>query len=157
MTRPFDRGQSTALSCRWIVSVGGLFCGGLLGVMLVFAMPVHTTQASRAVLSIAETSQDLRHNDLRQRWSLTFSVANQGDRRLVLNEIGSHCGCDDDPPRTIVIQPGDRVDIELILDTRTAIGPVQSVKSFTTNDPSRPRLDLTVSAFLVDKATRPTE
>ena len=74
-----------------------------------------------------------------------FSVKNAGTRRLVL-ELESE-GCCDEPSdrRQIVVPPGLSRVIEVRVDTNQWHGRMRQVVHYTTNDPSKPRLTLTLN------------
>ena len=102
--------------------------------------------APQASLSLANTVRDLGPVSDQKEWEIAFPVRNAGARRLVLNEVDLACDCGDPTLRTIVVQPRETVNLVVRLNSRSAVGPVENVASFTTNDKSCPRLNLTVRA-----------
>jgi hypothetical protein len=74
---------------------------------------------------------------------------------LVINEIDLECGCRDPIRRTILVPPGETVEANVTLDTRFATGPIEKIASFTTSDPTQPRFDLTVRAWVDAANTTP--
>jgi hypothetical protein len=81
-------------------------------------------------------------------WSVPFQIRNSGTRRLIINEIDATCGCGDPVRVTHIIPPGDGIEVNLSLDTRTATGSVEEVASYTTSDPAHPRFELVVRAWV---------
>ncbi|MGV3486133.1 MAG: DUF1573 domain-containing protein [Planctomycetaceae bacterium] len=108
---------------------------------------------ARAVLSAVATHYDLGQTAADSRWQLVFPIRNLGTRRLVLNELDTGCDCGDDPHSSIVVPPGGTVELVVPLDTLQAAGPVESERSFTTNDPRWPRLELKARALVAGSPT----
>lgn len=98
-----------------------------------------------AVLSAASTHYHLGQTSAATQWQIVFPIRNLGARRLVLNELDPGCDCGD-ALHTIVVPPLETAEITVFLDTHNAVGLVESEKSFTTNDPQMPRLELKVDA-----------
>ncbi len=133
------------LFCVTILLAAALICGlTRLRTWLVDAAGGDV--ASRAAVSIANTVLDLGPVGDQKEWEITFPLRNAGARRLVLNEVDLACDCGDPTLRTIVVQPRETVNLVVRLNTRSAVGPVENVARFTTNDKSCPRLNLTVRA-----------
>jgi hypothetical protein len=73
----------------------------------------------------------------------TFTLENRGTAPLEIRHVRNTCAC------TVlevpsVIAPGAKAEITLELDTETLTGPASTVINLFTNDPTAPRLDLTV-------------
>ncbi|HUG89896.1 MAG TPA: DUF1573 domain-containing protein [Planctomycetaceae bacterium] len=76
----------------------------------------------------------------------TFRVHNAGSQRLVINE--DRCGrCGPSGQRSsLLVAPGETATIEIDFHAPRAAGDVQHVVRYTTNDPERPRFQLTLRA-----------
>lgn len=103
----------------------------------------------RATVLIPEPVQTLGQISDRKQWQIIFPVRNSGDMRLVLNELDLDCGCGNKTKRSVLVPPGKTTKISVLLDTRFAAGSVENCVSFTTNDPTQPRVTLTVRAFVL--------
>jgi hypothetical protein len=114
--------------------------------------PPHYSHAS---LRLSYDIHDLGHTALQQEWRVPFQIRNFGTRRLVINEIDLECGCRDPIRRTILVPPGETVEANVTLDTRFAAGPIEKTASFTTSDPTHPRFELTVRAWVDAAETTP--
>lgn len=136
---------------RWggltAVAAVALTCG-LIGIDPPLAKTSLGSQEPRADLAIGSTVHHLGLIGDRDAWQVRFPVRNIGARRLVLNEIDSECGCGDRMLRTMVVDPGEIVNLIVRLHPRSASEAVEKTVCFTTNDPRHPRLDLTVSAMV---------
>ncbi len=107
-----------------------------------------TPSAAQTARCVAEPLQDLGHITAQKEWEIVFPIRNAGARRLVLNEQDPECNCGDRDRRMILVPPGATADVTVTLDTRFAAGPIESTVAFTTNDPARPSLNLTVRAWV---------
>jgi hypothetical protein len=104
--------------------------------------------AQPAVVSLTNTHRDLGPTSQRKLWEAAFAVHNAGGQRLVVNQLDTACDCGERSLRTFLVAPGETVDLIVTLDTRLGGGEVENVASFTTNDPQRPRFDLTLRAIV---------
>jgi len=119
----------------------------LFAVILVIRSRQSQIQPSHASLSLSTNVVDLGRTSARREWRVPFQVCNSGDKRLVINEVDAAC-CGDSARETIIIPPGETVEVAVNLDTRFGTGPVENIASFTTSDPDHPRFNLTVRAFV---------
>jgi hypothetical protein len=111
----------------------------------------HTDPGSlAATVSLASTHRDLGTTSESNLWEVAFPVHNIGGRRLVVNQLDTTCDCSERSLKTILVAPGETVDLIVTLDTRMANGEVENIASFTTSDPNHPYLHLTVRAVVVD-------
>jgi hypothetical protein len=101
-----------------------------------------------ASLVLPKTVRDLGRTSTRQERGVPFQIRNVGTRRLVINEVDAGCGCGDPRRKTVIIPPGESVEVTVTLDTRFANGPVENIATFTTSDPGHPRFDLIVRAWV---------
>lgn len=101
-----------------------------------------------ATVSLGSTLRDFGRTSQLKLWKAAFPVGNSGGQRLVINELDTTCDCGERSLRTFLVAPGETVDLIVTLDTRFARGEVENIASFTTNDPQRPRLNLTLRAFV---------
>jgi hypothetical protein len=124
---------------------------GIAVVVGFLALAMYRTGDARpnaASLVMSDRVRDLGPTSIREERGVSFPIRNAGTRRLVLNELDQQCGCGDRVQRTILVAPGETVEVNVPLDTRFATGAVENSASFTTNDPAHPRFKLTVRAFV---------
>ena len=86
----------------------------------------------------------VQRNELR---SVEFAIRNGLTKRLVINELDAGCGCSDSLTQPLIVPPGESASLTVVLDVGSATGPIEKRVVFTTNDPSRPRFDVTVLAL----------
>ena len=131
-----------------------VFCwiGGSSAIRHGFVENEKSSTRKRAIILIPQPVQTLGQISDRKVWQMLFSVQNQGNARIVLNESDLECGCGENPKRTLIIPPGETMQIAVPLDTRFSAGPVENRVSFTTNDPTQPRITLTARAFVATPA-----
>lgn len=95
----------------------------------VVAQPVHDA-------GVVPTGQQIVHD---------FVVENQGDAALEITGVRPACGCTVAQfDRTIA--PGQSGKVNAVLDTSTFGGPIAKGITVLTNDPAKPRIQLTVKA-----------
>jgi hypothetical protein len=99
-----------------------------------------------AQVQIAGSSRDLGRILCGSEHTVAFLIRNAGTRRLVINEIESACGCASAVGRTIIVPPGDSVDVSVTLRASQVPGPIERVANFTTNAPGTSRFQLAVRA-----------
>ena len=101
-----------------------------------------------ASLVLRENVCDLGRTSTQQERRVPIQIRNVGTRRLVVNAVDAGCGCGDPIRKTVIIPPGESVEVTVTLDTRFATGPVENIATFTTSDPAHPLFDLTVRAWV---------
>lgn len=106
------------------------------------------TSKQQSAIAIPTTTQDLGIISDDKILKTSFLVRNIGSRRLVVNEVDAACGCGNPVVDTIIIPPGEWGELNVSLDTRFMNGPVENTASFTTSDPERPRMFLTVRGWV---------
>lgn len=95
----------------------------------VVAQPVHEA-------GVVPTGQQIVHD---------FVIENQGDAVLEITDVRPACGCTVAQfDRTIA--PGASGKVHAVLDTSTFAGAIAKGIAVLTNDPAKPRLELTVKA-----------
>lgn len=77
----------------------------------------------------------------------SFPVSNPGDAPLKL-DVGVHCKCLSIVPEPEVIPPGGSGRIRVSMDPSGEWGSVAKVAEILTNDPSKPRFDLTFTGVV---------
>ena len=75
-----------------------------------------------------------------------FSVRNAGTRRLILRESASGCECLSAAQPEITVPPGATRKLIVRLDTGKGLGPLKIESHYSTNDPRRPVLTVTLLA-----------
>lgn len=134
----------------------GLLYGGLLALFVLSGTAsIHRdwlesalAKKNQPTLRIAEPIRDLGQITERKQWSISFSIHNVGNRRLVLSELDVECGCGDKIKRTILVPPGEMTEVTVPLDSRSSSGEIENSASFLTSDPSQPKVTLTAKAFV---------
>lgn len=106
------------------------------------------THPKNVSLVLFHNVRELGRTSIREECRVSFPIHNAGRRRLVLNELDQECGCGDQTLNTILVAPGETVEVYVPLDTRFSTGLVENHASFTSNDPAHPRFDLTARAFV---------
>lgn len=101
-----------------------------------------------ATLDLRENVRDLGNISSGHECRVPFRIGNTGTRRLVIHEVDTCCRNVDQGRRTVIVGPGEAVDVTVMLDTRWANGPIEQTASFTSSDPAHPRFDLTVHAWV---------
>lgn len=76
----------------------------------------------------------------------TFGFSNQGSSKLEILSIEATCGCQDTEFSTKQLDPGQSGQIKTSVDTTVLIGAVTETVQFTTNDPLRPSVLLSLKA-----------
>lgn len=98
---------------------------------------------ARPVLAFDATTTDLGEVVAGQIVQKRFELRNVGARRLVLNELDVTCGCRKKVRRTILVGPGESIDVTVPFYAERA-GATENRLYFTTNDSNHPELDLVV-------------
>ncbi len=134
----------TVLAVGATVALAVSFCGQALrsGIPARTVDPAPEATAPEAVL--AETTHDFGILDPSQPCRHLFIVRNQGTAPLKIAKAGTSCQC------TVSVLPkgdippgmGGPVEIESKIDQ--AEGPFRHTAAFATNDPRRPRFELTI-------------
>ena len=132
----------------WIIAFVMIVPAAFVACSANSSRPTQGTEAKPS-LNLSSDVCELGRTSLRKRWRVPFRIGNSGEKRLVMNRVDAAC-CGDSTSDTIIILPGQVVDVSVSLDTRFVIGAVQSVTCFTTSDPDRPRLELTVRALVAE-------
>ncbi len=134
----------------------GLFCGGLLALFVLSGtasiyrewLESALAEKDQPTLRIAEPVRDLGQIKERKQWSVSFTIHNVGNTRLVLNELDVECGCGEKIKRTILVPPGETAEVTVPLDSRFMSGEIENSANFFTSDPLRPKVTLTAKAFV---------
>jgi hypothetical protein len=72
----------------------------------------------------------------------TFRVVNRGPGRLHLERLRAGCSCTRAVLRASDLGPGDQAEVEVTLDTRGLLGPIERKVEVLSDDPERPALAL---------------
>lgn len=132
---------------RRFLKLATVCMAAMLTTAAVFALlPVGIRSNCDAAVYLPTRHMDLGSVTLQEERDVRFKLVNQGKRRLVINEVTSGCGCCEPEQKAVCISPRETVEIIVRIDTRSETGVFNKVTTFTTNDPSQPQFDLTVSA-----------
>lgn len=117
-----------------------------------FSSKVYSDQATStnekvARLHLARSAVDLGNLPSHESHTVTFRMMNRGNSRLVISQIAREC-CGEPVQKTMIIRPGSSIDWVASIDTGGELGNVESLTSFTTNDPTQPRFDLLLKAHV---------
>jgi hypothetical protein len=80
----------------------------------------------------------------------TFEITNQGTAPLTLNQEGTSCKCTSAGLDKDQLNPGDTARITMEWNAKGAHEPFEQYAEYTTNDPLRPKIKLTVWGRIVD-------
>lgn len=105
-----------------------------------------SVQPAKATLLIPERCIDLGVLLAGEQREVAFTVTNQGNRRLVINEITPDCNCKNPVRRTTLIPPGETENLVVSIDGWSGSGSIGKKLLFSSNDPVEPRFELTVRA-----------
>lgn len=117
-----------------------------------FAGSSQSADQRQPELNVSESIRDLGILDRRQRWIVDFQVRNTGHRRLVINQVDVDCGCGIKILRTFVVPVGESKDLPVSLDSRFADGKIETIASYRSNDPDRPKFNL-IARGRIDRST----
>lgn len=120
-----------------------------------FGRPSGDLNRSGPMLRVTDTNIDLGVLSRGGIKDIEFRIFNEGNRRLVINPVQVDCRCSDPQKLTTMIPPHTEDKLIVSIDTRTAVGLTETSAHFTTNDPSHPRLTLTVRALLPASISKP--
>jgi hypothetical protein len=99
-------------------------------------------------LDMPSTSYDFGR--IYEAWDVThtFAVQNTGDADLLIGNLVTSCGCTTAELSSNVIPPGHRADLTVTFDAdyHPTNGPVLRLVWFATNDPTRPWIEVRVTA-----------
>jgi len=76
----------------------------------------------------------------------TFEFSNRGSSKLEILSMEATCGCQDTEFSTKQLEPGQSGQIKTSVDTTVLIGAVTETVKFTTNDPRRPSVLISIKA-----------
>ena len=119
-------------------------------VVLVVGARVAATSHSdetAATLRLSSDTEDFGTVAPTQHLQGGFSVHNAGSRRLIVHQDGARC-CGQAAPEPLIVSPGQTARVPVDVRAPTQPGPFEHPLSFTTNDPSRPRFEFIVRAFV---------
>ena len=132
----------------------GVACLIALSMLFAVSLAMRSGQSqvnpSHASLNVPTNVVDFGCTSVRQQWRVPFQICNSGNKRLIINQANASCGCGDSLHQTLIIPPGESVNVTLKLDTRFGTGLVETTSNFTTSDPEHPRFNLTARAFVDD-------
>jgi hypothetical protein len=134
----------------------------VLALMLILALAIGSSaipslarmpsgEAPRIDVQIAE--RDLGDVSARGVVAVEFAVRNAGNRRLILREVAC-CGSTASKTNW-TIQPGERVSLPVHVGTSRYWGLVETLRTFATNDPSRPQFTLSVRMNVIQQELMP--
>ena len=121
----------------------------LLGLILLIGLRslATATVKGQAILSLPEVAVDIGNVGAEETLKVDFAVRNMGDRRLVINQIGQACGCEE-AGTTLCVSPGHSGHLTVVLETGLTEGQIERVTDFSTNDPSHPTFSLKLRAYV---------
>lgn len=120
-----------------------LCCVLLVAASLLAQGPAQGTARPKAVA--VEPIKDLGMVPKGEKAAHEFTIRNDGDAPLQIQEVKAACGCtvaDYDK----VIAPGQTGKVRMSVDTATFSGPIAKGVTVFTNDPATPQMELTVRA-----------
>ena len=97
-------------------------------------------------ISVAEKEFDLGKIEEGVEVKHVFKVSNQGQKNLKILKTTATCGCTVPRMSKDVIEPGQTVDLEVIMDTSMKQGSVSKPIEIYSNDPVTPRVTIHLKA-----------
>jgi hypothetical protein len=114
----------------------------------IYRMPSGPSGRNLPSAYVGKPVVDLGNLEIGDTREIEFQIQNKGNQRLVINRLEGPCGCDHAVNLTTIIPPNGEDRLTVAIDTRHAVGVTEHSAHFTTNDPSQPRLTLTVRAIV---------
>ncbi len=81
----------------------------------------------------------------------TFTITNEGDADLVIQDVKTSCGCTVATPDDKTIEPGESTELPATLKVPQRSGPTRKTITISSNDPERPMLKLSVGGTTIVK------
>jgi len=116
---------------------------------LLIPLPAALLAASAPALTVDRTHHAFGELHPIQAVRTTFQVGNSGDGVLEIRSVHASCGCTTGRVDRPYLRPGETTTVELVFDPRTQKGRSEGVLVLTTNDPKRPRVELSFEAEVV--------
>jgi hypothetical protein len=131
---------------RFVKLAIACFAAALLTILSVALASVGTRTNGNASVHLPKRLADLGRVTLQEKREVRFLVMNQGNCRLVINELDGGCRCGTPIQKTVCVPPGKSAVVIASIDTRFVTGAIEKTTTFTTNDPTQPRFELVVKA-----------
>jgi len=113
---------------------------------LIFGAAVLSGQDTAPSIVMDEPTKDFGKVIKGEMLKHTFVFSNQGSSKLEILSVEATCGCQDTEFSTKQLEPGQSGQIKTSVDTTVLIGPVTETVKFTTNDPLRPSVLVSIRA-----------
>jgi rhodanese-related sulfurtransferase len=112
----------------WLFAVAALSLAGLAAPMIA---------VDNGVWDVAiQTESSIAH---------TFTLSNAGDELLIISDVIPSCGCTTVTLETYELEPGQSVELPIVIDTEGFHGLVLRVVDILSNDPENPIFTLTIN------------
>jgi hypothetical protein len=137
---------------RWNRAAIGVAAAGLAAASWIALESVWGSSAaehagtSAPMLVLKRTSRDFGTVSQGAVLQASFTVENAGARRLVLVEKRGGCCGQSTGPQSIVLEPGEKKDLDVEADTARWFGRMDHRAAYFTNDPATPRFSLHMTA-----------
>lgn len=79
----------------------------------------------------------------------TFILENRGNERLKIQDIKTSCGCTTPDNKAMVISPGEKKSLKVVLNLKDKTGPQTQYVTLSTNDPDNRSFSLKLSGEAV--------
>ncbi|RIK77399.1 MAG: hypothetical protein DCC67_12740 [Planctomycetota bacterium] len=117
--------------------------------------------APQAVAAVDETTYNFGKMESGATQRRAFPIRNAGRIPLTVEFVSHTCKCTEvlldgqhaEPGVTAVVKPGEQIEVVLEWEAPPTAGPFRHGATFTTNDPARSRLELTVEGDVVESTT----
>lgn len=101
---------------------------------------------------VAERTFDLGRLKQGESGTATFTLENRGTENVIIETVRASCGCTVPTKLTEsqkILEPGERLDIEAVFNSKGRNGNQKKTVTITSNDPLEPRLKLFLTANVV--------
>jgi hypothetical protein len=145
--RPLLEVQMILVRSTSLVSALAVMAGVLGAISVARAIPQASGATTQPRLEIAATAQDGGTVEEGVFCEFKFRVVNRGKADLLINEVKPSCGCTA-PKWDRVVKPGAESVIGAQMNTEYLRGAVTKHLMVFSNDPSRPEIELTITAHV---------
>lgn len=114
---------------------------------LLYALPDDTAKGARCVFE--KESYDFGAVLQGQSVERSFRFQNKGTKALIITRVKSSCGCTFPELRRRHYKPGQRGELQVTFDSKSRVGPQNKIITIETNDPARPRIQLTLNGTII--------
>lgn len=112
-----------------------------------------STPAGTPKMIIVKTTYDFGEIFQGEKAAYKFQIKNGGDGLLKLQDIQSTCGCTVANPEKSIIEPGEKVSLEVAFNSSGRSGKQKKRITISTNDPNNSKAYLTIQGTIITELT----